>query len=144
MKKKKVVVKGYKVKYESGIEYCISIPWKAKDGTDDDCGLCLDFGEEHIDSIIDILTKLKEQEAEVYKPDKEYLKWKKEREEKESKWYYKIWDNYLDNIAIQFSPFDWRLRISKTRMVSKRSIQKNEQFHTMVKGFYFGPICVTW
>ena len=141
MKKKKIVVKGDKIKYKDGVGCCIWIPM---DDDDDSSGLCFDFGEEYIDDIIKVLKELKKKEPEIFKEDPKQVEWDKKRDKKESTWYYKIWDKHFENISFQFTPFDWRN--SRILLNIRRPNGKNKEllYKMVFSGFYFGPICVTW
>jgi hypothetical protein len=103
-------IKSDKVKYPYGVNCCI---WTPIDDNDEDIGLCFDFKEEMIDDIIQELQELKNKEAIEYEPDVEYEKNKIKQEEKESKWYYKFWERWLENCIIQITPFDWQFRFEK-------------------------------
>ena len=49
-------VAGEKLMYRYGIGYCI---WLVYDEENPDTGICIDFSEEHIQDMIDVLEQLK-------------------------------------------------------------------------------------
>lgn len=61
--------RGEKVLYRDGVGCCIWEPLSKDTPEDEDMGICFDFSEGDIDSIIDLLTQLKSCEPIVYQED---------------------------------------------------------------------------
>jgi len=74
----------------------------------DECGagLCFDFGEDNVDSIIKGLQDWKTKEHTVYEEDKEYQEYVDKCDERESKWWYKVWD-WANDLSLTIRPFGW-------------------------------------
>ena len=106
----------------------------------DDCGigLCFDFGEDNVDSIIKALQDWKTKEHTVYEEDKDYQEFVEKSEERESKWWYKTWE-WASDLTFVIRPFEWAfyLRV-KPEFDLFFSIPSSR-----CRGFQFGPFQFT-
>ena len=130
--------RGEKIHYPDGTGYCI---WSIlKDGSED-AGICFDFPEEGVEDAAKVIEQLKVTPAREYVPDLEYEIYEKKREEKQKKWWYRLWDVF-DDVGITIAPFDWRF----TPFFIRRPVpMKNGEYaFKMCRGFFFGPITITW
>jgi len=127
---------GHKVKYPDGIGYTLST-YADDDG---DGGLAFDFPEDQMLLMKELLQKLDEAEPEIYPVEelKKLKEWEEETNEKEKKLLYKI-HNFLSDIGIQVTPFDWGFHMSM-----KKIIRNKQLAYQMCDGIKFGPIMVTW
>lgn len=126
------MVKYQKVRFKDSTICTIWIPFK-----DSEAGHCFDFSEEELDSILEAVKSLKDLPAEEYVEDPKYEEFLKKRTEKESKWYYKLWE-FLDDFIVQIRPFNWSLRL---RRDSKRDLTFS--FMSSSSGFQIGPLLVS-
>jgi len=134
-------IRGEKIRYKDGVGCAI---WQLLKDSDDDedegVGLCFDFPDEQTDDILKVIEQMKKAEPTDYVPDEDYEKFKEEQKERDKKWWVKI-HMKIEDFGIQFTPFDWRL----TRLLVTRNDPRNSQHLMKVcKGFYLGPICITW
>jgi hypothetical protein len=132
-------LRGKKVLYPDGVGYTI---WQVlgDDDEDDGVGICFDFPDDQMNDMLRVLRQLEDADADVYEPDPEYEEFKKKQEETEKKWWKKL-HNVVEDIGIQFTPFDWRFH---RFLVSKKIPLGSEYGHQICRGFYFGPFCITW
>lgn len=130
---------GYKIKYPRGVICTVST---VVEDEEKEIPLCYDFYDKHLKDVSYVVAKLCEMPADEFVPDPDYEKFKKEQEEKESKWWYKIMEA-LEDIGFHFTPFDWKLRsFFVTRPVpSNRDKGLN---YRLCGGFHFGPFTITW
>ena len=136
--KKKRKIYCTKTKYPDGINYCISRSLS----DDDDCpGLAIDIPEESIDDVINILRKYKDKEPEIYEPDELYEAYEKKLNEKRSKWWYKLWSNYLENISITINFCDWKF---STMFVHRPIVSGKERMFRWCSGIAIGPVLINW
>jgi hypothetical protein len=135
---------GYKTSYDGEINYTIGNKWDTKSAEEDDMGLCYDFKEENYQDLINVLLKMKDSKADVYKPDPEYAAFEKKREAEEKTLWWKIKDK-LKDIGISATPFDWKLHgLFLSRPVGSGRGSKKELVYKLCHGFCFGPITITW
>lgn len=131
------MIKCQKVKYKDGVSYCIYHPLEK----DEESGICFDFPEQDIGQLISLLQEYKTKEPEIYEEDEEYETRLKVIEEKHNKWYYKLWEKYLENISISINFFDWNLKFI---LIGRKKVFGNETVYAICRGIALGPIIITW
>lgn len=136
-KKKRASVKCSKTKFSDGVSYCIWFPMS----DDEDCGVCLDIPEENVDDVINILKEYKKKKPRVFKQDPKDEEFERKLEEKTSKWWYKLWSKYLENVSITVNFFDWRF---STFLASRPVVHKNQRMFRHCSGIAVGPFIINW
>ncbi len=113
--------------------------WQAISEKNDDLGCCWDVGPKNLDEIIEMCNHLKKIKPRILKETKEDyefdIKWK----EKEEKWYIKLYEELLEDITVQFRPFEWKATRS---IITKENVGRNTS--KWVSGFHFGPLVITF
>jgi hypothetical protein len=121
--------------YEDGTWISLQIPMDEEKGTDGPCR-ALSFNVELLDDEIKALQEVKESPGYDYTKDEEYMAFTAKceaNEEKENVWYRKLYSYFLEDLCIQFTPFEWRFRIKNPKFMSR-----------WVDGVQIGPITFIW
>jgi hypothetical protein len=133
-------LRGEKITYSDGTGCCIWIPFKEKEGSDEEPGICFDFSASDLSDLKNLVDILITAEPDIYIPDPELEKHEIEWKKKEATLWYKL-KNKLDDFSFTFNPFDWNF----TALWISRPTDHNGQLcHKICEGFRFGPITITW
>jgi hypothetical protein len=136
-------LRGEKITYKDGTGCCIWTPFKTDESKKEDKeepGVCFDFNASDLEDLKVLSEILLLAEPDVFVPDPEEEK-REEKLKKESQtWWYKVM-NWLEDIHIGISPFEWRFT---TFMVTRPTNHKRMLMFQWCKGFILGPIRVCW
>lgn len=137
-------LRGDKIKYKDGVGCCIWTPFKSKEESDDpdkeEPGLCFDFSGSDLEDLRALTGVLILAEPDEYVPDPDYEAHIEKQKKQEKTWWYKV-KEWLEDIHIGISPFEWRLT---TFMVTRPTNHKRMLTFQWCKGFILGPIRVCW
>ena len=136
-------LRGSKVIYDQSECCTVWHPMKDTDKIEDEeSGICFDFSAEQTEDLISLLQEMKENEADIYEPDPEEEKKRKEWEKKQETLLEKI-KSAFEDIGIHCTPFYWTTRkLMVTR--PKPSGKDGNLVHKLCSGIYLGPLCITW
>lgn len=144
---KRYNMKCEKIKFKSGINYCLWKPHCDKDGniTDDETGDCIDLSEDDVKKTIAILKEYQKKEPDIHIPDPETIRQDEQIKAKQSTWYYKFWDTYLRNISITINFFEWSNPFGQRLFTTRQMlVGKQDYANLWCVGISFGPIIITW
>lgn len=145
-------LRGDKITYPDGTGCCIWIPFKKEKDPDiieqqqgcpaekEEPGLCFDFSASDLEDLRQLAHILIEAEPDTYVPDPKHEAYEEKRKKQEKLWWHKV-KEWLEDIHIGISPFEWRFT---TFLVSRPVNHKRMLMFQWCKGFIFGPLRVTW
>jgi len=140
-------LRGNKILYKREENCTIWYPMKSSEGEkvsveEEDSGICFDFLAEETDDLIALLKEMKKNKADIYVPNPEEEKKRKEWEQKQETLSEKIKDAFED-LGVHLTPFYWR----KSKLMVTRPMPSNKSDELVYKwcgGIYLGPLGITW
>ncbi|MCP3683067.1 MAG: hypothetical protein GY861_10285 [bacterium] len=131
--------RGEIIQYKDGIGCCV---WEAMcddDGKEYPGGICIDYGVEDTDTIIELMNILKDTTPEVFIESPEMIAVDKKIEKLRGSLLYKMKD-----IGIRFTPFHWNFKIRGiffTPYMHGPGFMGAKMTHG---GIQIGPVTITW